>query len=1122
MPGPRPTRRAGRDPDHLTPMLADRAWSTDYDRDDGDLVGRFYIPALREAVRYDRTTGFFSAGALTLAARGIEGLLANRGTMRLVVGCTLEPAEIAAIRRGEDPREKAALRLAASPLDPAGQRSVDALELLAWMVAKGHLEVKVAVPCDDAGTPTDDGALFHEKTGIVEDRDGSRLAWTGSLNETRRGWQDNWESFTVFRSWRESAFVESRDRKFRTLWEGRTQRLLVMPVPQAVREDLFRFLPKDDRPPKRFPEPEPDPPAPDPAPTPDPPVPTPPRPPPPDRRALVWGFLRDAARPENPSFGEATAPVVPWPHQARAFDRLWNRWPPRLLIADEVGLGKTIQAGLLLRQAWLTGQAKRVLVLAPKAVLGQWRIELREKFNLNWPVYDGRHLVCERPPAVGDAVRREVGPREWVEEPAVIASSQLLWRKDRSEVVREAPRWDLVVLDEAHHARRSGAGSRKRGGPNRLLRLMRELAGRTDGLLLLTATPMQVDAVELWDLLALLGLPDEWTEEAFLRFFEDAGHPNPTREMLARMAALFRSAERAWGATDREGVRRRTGLSPFGAKKVLDRLRDREATGPLADLSVSERRAAVSTMRAGSPVRRLVSRNTRDLLRRYAEAGAEISIARREVGDRFVALPAAERELYEAVERYISETYDRAEKAERAAVGFVMTIYRRRLASSFRALRATLERRAAGIRGDAAADDPPVLDEDLPDDDLDPEAADEAKAARLERQALAREELGAIEELLAGIRRLPRDAKFERLRLVLGELRSVGYGQVMVFTQFTDTMDFLREELTRGGAAGDAAAGGGAVGDGAAGGEAASGGSAPGGGLRLMCYSGRGGEIPESGGRWRSIPREDAKKRFAAGEAEVLLCTDAAAEGLNFQFCGALVNYDMPWNPMRVEQRIGRLDRVGQKHRTIRIENLHYEDTVETDVYRALRDRIGLFEDFVGRLQPILAQLPGRIREAALGAGSASGDPEAARKQVVSDLERAAAAAEGVAGGRPDLDDAGEEELRMPERPASPVTMADLDRVLRSPELLPPGWEVRAMSGQEYAVRLPGMESEVRVTTKPAYYEEHSASLELWSPGGSLFPSGPEVSTDTSPDAPPGAPPEEVARYPTLKSILDE
>ena len=1085
-------------------MLADRAWSTDYDRDDGDLVGRFYVPALRDAIRYDRTTGYFTAGALTLAARGIEGLLANGGTMRLIVGCTLDEKEIAAIRRGEDPREKAALRLAASPLDAANPEAADALELLAWMVAGGHLTVKVAVPCDGDGTPANDDSIFHQKTGIVEDAAGSRLAWTGSLNETRAGWQDNYENFLVFRSWREPMQVGSLDENFLRLWEGRSRRALVLDLPEAVRRDLFRFRPKDDALPKRFPTPEAEaPPVPEAAPTPDPP--SPPRLSPADRRALVWGFLRDAATREDSWLGEATAPVAPWPHQARAFDRLWNRWPPRLLIADEVGLGKTIQAGLLLRQAWLGGRAKRVLILAPKAVLGQWRIELREKFNLNWPVYDGRQLVFEHSPALGDAARREVGPEEWVEEPAVIASSQLLWRKERAEVVLEAPRWDLVVLDEAHHARRSGAGSRKRGAPNRLLQLMRGLRERTDGLLLLTATPMQVDAVELWDLLELLGLPDEWSEAAFLRFFEDAGHPNPNREMLARTAALFRSAERAWGGTDREEVRRRTGLSPFGAKKVLDRLRDTEATGPLGDLAAAERRAAVSTMRAGSPVRRLVSRNTRDLLRRYAAAGADIRIARREVGDRFVALPPAERELYEAVERYISRTYDRAEKAERAAVGFVMTIYRRRLASSFRALRSTLERRAAGIRGDAgagetlSASDGLLADEDLPDDDLDPEAADAEQAARLERRALAREELGAIEELLAGIRELPRDAKFERLAAVLDELRAAGYGQVMVFTQFTDTMDFLREELAGGAATGESGAGG---------------------GRRLMCYSGRGGEVPEAGGRWRSIPREKAKERFRQGEAEVLLCTDAAAEGLNFQFCGALVNYDMPWNPMRVEQRIGRLDRVGQKHPTIRIENLHYEDTVETDVYRALRDRIGLFEDFVGRLQPILAQLPGRIREVALGGGSASGDPLAARKRVVSDLERAAGEAER-ATGRPDLDDAGEEELRMPERPPSPVTMADLDRVLGSPDLLPPGWEVRAMRPREYAVRRPGMEEEVRVTTDPAYYEQHSGSLELWAPGGLLFP-GPAAAGPHAPsDAPPAAPPEEVARYETLAAILD-
>jgi superfamily II DNA/RNA helicase len=104
----------------------------------------------------------------------------------------------------------------------------------------------------------------------------------------------------------------------------------------------------------------------------------------------------------------------------------------------------------------------------------------------------------------------------------------------------------------------------------------------------------------------------------------------------------------------------------------------------------------------------------------------------------------------------------------------------------------------------------------------------------------------------------------------------------------------------------------------------------------------RRGEARGSDGGWTLITRDEVKRRFKEGRSEVLVCTDAAAEGLNFQFCGALVNYDMPWNPMRVEQRIGRIDRVGQRFSDIRIVNLHYEDTIEADVYRALRDRISI------------------------------------------------------------------------------------------------------------------------------------------------------------------------------------
>ena len=264
-----------------------------------------------------------------------------------------------------------------------------------------------------------------------------------------------------------------------------------------------------------------------------------------------------------------------------------------------------------------------------------------------------------------------------------------------------------------------------------------------------------------------------------------------------------------------------------------------------------------------------------------------------------------------------------------------MTIYRRRLASSFTALRETLEKRRSILSfGDSVHDF--LQEEDMADDDLEENFSELEETDQLEGMVLAMEEQAEIDHLLGRIKQLPPDTKLRTLVEVLHQLTLEGYRQVMVFTQYTDTMDFLREELWREDR------------------------------WKLMCFSGRGGEVIDSDGTWNRISRDEAKRRFQAAEADILLCTDAAAEGLNFQFCGALVNYDMPWNPMRVEQRIGRIDRLGQAYATIRIINLHYDDTIETDVYVALEKRIGLFQTVVGRLQPILARIPQAIRQSVL------------------------------------------------------------------------------------------------------------------------------------------------------------
>jgi len=724
----------------------------------------------------------------------------------------------------------------------------------------------------------------------------------------------------------------------------------------------------------------------------------------------------------------------------------------------------------------MSGRAKRILILTPAADMKQWQIELREKFNLNWPVYDDGHLMWQPSPVARHGVERAVGRADWHKESVVIASSHLMRRRDREkELCEDAEPWDLIVLDEAHHARRKGAGSASEEGPNALLRLMRRLKNRSKGLLLLTATPMQVHPVEVWDLLDLLGLPPEWSETSFLRFFHLLGKPAPSHEEFEELATMFRAAESTWGEVT-EGALARLGL-PVGLKgRALLRALRNQSSIPRRSLSATDRSASFKLMRATSPVSKLVSRHTRDLLRRYHKAGKlSVPIAERDVRDEFIDMTADERAVYEAVENYISTTYNQAAQqggAAKNAVGFVMTVYRRRLASSFRALRCTLEARLSPPAPTVASGKGVALSysEDASDDESRDEVMDAEEAAKLETEALKLEEQLDIQGLLRRAQALPPDTKARKLREVLSELRKDGYRQAMVFTQFTDTMDFLRGYLVSRHAAEQ--------------GEVETI-HLPG----ILCFSGRGGEALGTDGRWHAITRDEVKRRFREGQAELLLCTDAAAEGLNFQFCGALVNYDMPWNPMRVEQRIGRIDRLGQRHAFVRIVNLHYRDTVESDVYMALRKRIGLFQAVVGRLQPILAQLPRTITATVLGGGAAS---EEGRARVASEVTARVDAMQADATGL-DLDLLSDDVLDVPLRPAPALDLEDLDAVLCRDDVLPPGVTVRALGVRQYGYLAPGMEKELRVTTDAGFFEEHAESVELWSPGSPVFPNAEDL-----------------------------
>lgn len=1022
-------------------LLQDHAWKLKYSREDGDLVSRFWVPALSTAIRYDRTTGYFRAGSLALAARGIEHLALNNGKMRLLVGCTLDDGEVEAIERGMSMTDVVTGKADLSLPETVSTSEREALELLAWLVARGMLDVKVALPCHPVTRePVAGSAIFHEKTGIVEDKVGDRIAFTGSINETIQGWMNNGETFTVFKSWTPAVeYVDEEDRAFATYWADRADRIRTYDVPTAMRLDLLRFLPPDDELPTRLrekPKLEPKPIIP--------PEPLPPIAPPHDwdqERSDLWHRVRTAARDENGGIwvGEATSPVEAWPHQRRAFLRMYGDREdhvPRLLIADEVGLGKTVQAGLLIRQAWLAGRLRRGIILAPANVCAQWQAELREKFALDWPIYDGK---CFRryDAAIQSIVDTPVTRDAWSAEPFVIMSSHLARRRDRRPELLEAEPYDLVVVDEAHHARQKRTGGRVEA--NMLMRLLRDLRYRTHGLILLSATPLQTHAMELYDLLSLLGLPPEWDAIAYERYFAALANPHLPIEKMEECARLFRSTEAFYGALPPDRAARAGGtqgqpLSTIRTRKILGALRGAPSI-PRRQLSGDERSAAVRIMKRWTPVAALMSRHTRSLLRRYqAEGKLQARIAVRDVQDRFIQMEPAERDIYERVEDFIRSAYQNADQSQRTAIGFVLTIYRKRLSSSFAALAHSLQGR---------------LDRQVDDDQFDlEESGEEVEAEEVkEKEDVARRllESAAIRDILTDLEQLPIDTKARALKDELTKMAADGYQQTMVFTGYTDTMDGLRDWLA----------------------EQT--------GREIICFSGRGGEIRTPDGSWRLVSRADIKKRFREGKGDILLCTDAAAEGLNFQFCGSLINYDMPWNPMRVEQRIGRIDRLGQRFDSIRIVNLHYHDTVETEVYLALSGRIKLFEDMVGGLQPILSAISREIGSLALA--GAHVDVDAMVASTIDSIDTPAVDID-------DVDDLGD----MPELGHPALSLEDLKAIVRQPQLLPPGYELTALDGDDFAVEEPVSRRRRRATLSRCFYANHFEHTEFWTPGSEAFP----------------------------------
>jgi len=767
------------------------------------------------------------------------------------------------------------------------------------------------------------------------------------------------------------------------------------------------------------------------------------------RERVVFQFLRDAPYLLNARWlGAATSVVTPWPHQARIANDIAARFPERFLLCDEVGLGKTIEAGLALRQLLISGYIRRCLILTPKSVCRQWQEELYEKFALNIPVFDGQTFRDifgqERTPEI---------PNPWDAADIFIASSQLAKRREHQPKLLATRPWDMVLIDEAHHARRKDFLT-NRYRPNRLLELLMGREGqpglkeRTQGMLLMTATPMQVHPVEVWDLLRVLGLGGRWGagEGNFLRFFQELRQPFEDVDW-GFVFALLRDFLETGGELDPIFAQRaeaQLGLVDWQQLKTLVSSQDCQAR--LNHLAHQVRPLVVEMARRHTPLRHYLFRSTRRLLREYAKRGLlKGTVPRRDPKPVWVSMRSEEQELYQRIEEYISQFYHKYE-AERKGLGFIMTVYRRRLTSSFYAVRRSLERRLEFLRGRPATGALAGMDEDdLEQEDL---SIDITEGLDEEERARFRDEIGYVEDFLAAVRRLGgNDSKVAQLKSDLAEIFRKRE-KVLVFTQYTDTMDFLREQLRQ-----------------VYGGQVA-------------CYSGRGGEV-WNGIAWVLTTKEEIKNAFLKGEAiKILLCTEAASEGLNLQTCGVLINYDMPWNPMRVEQRIGRIDRIGQVHSLVWVRHYFYQDTVEARVYRALEDRIVWFQDVIGELQPILARVGQAIQTVAM-------TPGAEREQVLQqELTRL----------REELDVQQAEGLSLDqyliaEEPllesASPVILSDLERVLTHSPALAGRFQTHPEFANARLLRTDGRD--VAVTFDAALFDAYPNTLQLLTYGNDLL-----------------------------------
>lgn len=575
------------------------------------------------------------------------------------------------------------------------------------------------------------------------------------------------------------------------------------------------------------------------------------------------------------------------PYQFRPVLRFIRADRPRLLIADGVGVGKTIEAGLILRELQARRDVNSVLVICPRPLVTErkWERELR-RFDERFTQLDGpqlRHCLDETD-------RDGVWPAQHAKTiiPYSLLDDALINGKGRKKGLFDLdppPRFDLVIVDEAHHIRNPETQTHK---------AVRFFCDHAEAVVFLTATPIQLGSADLFVLLNVLR-PDLILDRAG---FNHLAEPNP---FINQAVAALRTRDADWRRTATDALNHAAG-TPWGKVILRGNPAFQHALAALAGDVSEETRVQLIT----------------DVENLHTFAGIINRTRRRDIGaftlrrPQTVEIPftPVQRQLHDAVLR-LQENVFCALHGDRT-VAFMMTTIRRQTASCIFGL-------APFLRDILSRH----LDE-LELDELDKESAAPADLLS-EGVAVELQKVLALAETL----RETADPKLDALRKIIRDKQALPNNKLMVFSTFRHTLLYLYGRLQSDG-------------------------------IRVAAIHGGTPDDERMAQRSRFEQPKDADDAL-----DVLLFSEIGCEGLDYQFCDGMVNYDLPWNPMRIEQRIGRIDRNGQMSEHVDIFNLITPDTVDADIYHRCLFRIGVFEHELGASEEILGEITQGIQDIA-------------------------------------------------------------------------------------------------------------------------------------------------------------